>query len=128
MISGNAGDVISYDFNFLTREAPTGSRDFAFSTIRSGEEGEVVRDDALLMTRSSTSNPNWSQSGWQSVSYALAATGNVTVGFGAVDVLDTKVHTRLLIDNARKTPVPSTGLMLGVGLLELAVRGGPGRR
>jgi hypothetical protein len=89
VISGNAGEMLTYDLNFLTSEtlfyAPD-YRDFTFSTIRSGEEGEVVRDDAWAMTRLPTTNATWLQSGWQSFNYTFVTTGTFTIGFGMVDV------------------------------------------
>jgi hypothetical protein len=125
ILSANAGDELTFDYNFLTREDASRSatyRDFFFSTIRSGEEGEVVREDVLAISRLATSNPNWEQTGWQNVSYNFQTSGTFTIGFGVVDVQDAKLETRLLLDNIRHIPEPSTGLMVSLGLVGLALR------
>jgi len=125
MLAASAGDVLSYDFNFLSSETLADAstyRDFFFSSIRVGEEGEMVRDDVLLMTRQPTASGAWSQSGWQSLEYTFTGTGTFRVAFGVVDVEDTAVSSAVMIDNIRKTPEPSTGLMLGLGLAAIALR------
>lgn len=122
-----AGDQIQFDFNFLTNEttgfAPN-YRDFAFSSIRSGAQGEVVLADVFSMTRQPTSNGGWSQTDWQTASYTFTAGGTYTIGFGVVDVLDTQIDTRLLLDNVLwiQAPEPGTGVLVSIGLVVLAPR------
>ena len=81
-----------------------------------------MREDVEAMTRLATSNPNWDQTGWQSVRYTFQTSGTFTIGFGVVDVLDAKVESRLLLDQIRRTPEPSTGTLVSRGLVGLAIR------
>lgn len=127
VLAVNAGDQIQFDYNFLTNENTTDAptfRDFAFSTIRSGAQGEVVLADVFSMTRQPTSNGGWSQTDWQTASYTFAMAGTYTLGFGVVDVQDTQVDSRLLLDNILliQTPEPGTGVLVSLGLVALALR------
>jgi hypothetical protein len=129
LLTANAGDELSFDFNLVTREDASRSldyRDFFFSTIQDGS-GEVVREDVDAMPRLATSNPNWLQSGWQSVTYTFPTAGTYTIGFGVVDALDSRVETRLFLDRIRHVPEPSTGAMVSLGLLGIALRRRPVR-
>ncbi len=118
IIEANTGDVLSFDYNFLTDEVPGNSdfNDFAFFTL----------DNNLISLANTFSpdlfSPSFSsfaeETGYKSFSYTITSAGTYTLGFGVVDVDntgggDTGVNSGLLVDNVRTTPVPEPMTIFG---------------
>jgi hypothetical protein len=122
-IIGNAGDVLTFDWNFLTNEpTPSGSfNDFAFWSLTSEQGGALLADTFSAPFLTGTAGFN-EQLGYRTTSYTLTTSGTFTLGFGVVDVGDTNVGSALLVDNitfagiANPTPAPATLLIVGVSL------------
>jgi hypothetical protein len=118
IIKANKGDVLSFDYNFLTDEVPGNSNfnDFAFFTL---DNNLISLADTLSPDLFSPSFSSFAEeTGYKSFSYTLTSAGNYTLGFGVVDVDntglgDTEVNSGLLVDNVRTTPVPEPMTILG---------------
>lgn len=117
------GQVLSFDWNFLTNEYNPDSEfnDFAFYAL--------LYTDILADTYSSSFvvSPTVffeEETGFGIKHILLPGTGLYTLAFGVMDSGDTSVDSGLLVDHV-DVPEPSTLLLLGGGLLGLA---GMGRR
>lgn len=127
-ITANAGDILSFSWNFLTDEdaADVDYRDFAFFTLNNTLY-------SLADTQSSFPiNPSFShltkETGYQPYTIPILVTGDYILGFGVVDVDKTgggnaTGNSALLVDdikltNGAKVPEPDTifGLLLTLGL------------
>lgn len=89
-IDVQAGETLSFQFNFLTNEYPGYYNDFAFISIvdQSGSAVDLQLIDSVNL--GSTSNL---------FEYTFATAGTFTVGIGVMDVGDTSVDSTLLVDN-----------------------------
>ena len=131
--SANAGDVLSFDWNFLTNEIADGSgiNDFAFASIGS----PFVLADTFTLAHSSSSIDFADETGFQTFFFPLPSSGLYTLKLGVVDVEDRSVDSGLLVDRiALSSPDPEplipepTSLMLvglgglGAGLLQMRRR------
>jgi hypothetical protein len=96
--TANAGDVLTFDWNFLTNEGtPSFFNDFAFFGISpfSLELADTNSSDFF-----STSGGNFNeQTGLKTISIGIAQTGTYTLSFGVVDVGDAIVDSALIVDN-----------------------------
>ena len=127
-ITANAGDILSFSWNFLTDEdaADVDYRDFAFFTLNNTLY-------SLADTQSSFPiNPSFShltkETGYQPYTITISVSGDYILGFGVVDVDKTgggnaTGNSALLVDdikltNGAKVPEPDTifGLLLTLGL------------
>jgi hypothetical protein len=115
---GNAGDVISFQFNFLTVEETPSSdfNDFAFTSLSLLQE---IADTNSVFVASSTVFPK--ETGFQTFTVTLPTTGTYSLGIGIVDVSDFDGNSGLLIDaittsRARAVPEPGTLALIGAGL------------
>jgi len=119
IIEANTGDVLSFDYNFLTDEGPPPNsdfNDFAFFTL---DNNIISLADTFSPDLFSPSFSGFAEeTGYKSFSYTLTSAGTYTLGFGVVDVDntglgDTGVNSGLLVDNVRTTPVPEPMTVLG---------------
>jgi hypothetical protein len=118
IIEANTGDVLSFDYNFLTDEVPGNSdfNDFAFFTLNNDL---IFLADTLSPDLFSPSFSSFAEeTGYKSFSYTLTSSGTYTLGFGVVDMDntgggDTGVNSGLLADNVKTTPVPEPMTILG---------------
>jgi hypothetical protein len=127
-ITANAGDVLSFSWNFLTDEdaANVDYSDFAFFTLNNTLYSLADIQSIFPV------NPSFShlkkETGYQTYTIPISVTGNYILGFGVVDVDKTgggnaAVNSALLVDNIKltniaKVPEPDTlfGLLLTLGL------------
>lgn len=109
--TATAGDIVSFDWNFLTNESTpsNGYNDFAFVSLNGLTE---LADTTSSFFRSST--PFREETGYQTTSFTIANTGTYTLGLGVANVGDRRVASGLLVDNVRTEPVPEPASMLGV--------------
>lgn len=122
--SANAGDTVSFDWNFLTSEATASPiNDFSFLTVSVDGVIELLADTNALFFDSATSFEE--ETGYSSFSYQLLGAGAVTLGFGVFDFRDAIVDSGLMIDNVTLTPgsvaTPDTLALLGLGFLGLGL-------
>ena len=106
--TADAGDILTFDFNFLTNEDATSLfNDFAFFTVNPFTlELADTTDPTSLDDPLGSANFSAATS-FETVSVAISAPGTYTLGFGVVDAGDSIVESGLLLDNIQLT---STGI------------------
>lgn len=98
-ITVQAGDVLSFDFNFLTNEVtPTFFNDFSFVSITSSPVEELADTNSSFV--SSLTN-FFEETGYTTFLYQFPEAGTYDVGIGVVDLIDSVVSSGLLVDNLR---------------------------
>jgi hypothetical protein len=112
--AANAGDILNFDWNFLTNEftSPTNFyNDFSFVSL-----GLVstLADTRAPIFLSGTPTPFNQQTGFKTFSFTVPTTGTYTLGIGVTDVADTVVDSGLLVDKVKLTSVPEPTSTLGV--------------
>lgn len=109
--TASAGDVVSFDWNFLTDEGTPNARnnDFAFFSLNGLKE---LADTKVSFVDSLS--PFREETGYQKTSYNITTAGTYTLGFGVINSGDRKVQSGLLIDNVSSEPVPEPASMLGI--------------
>jgi len=91
-----AGDLISFDYNFMTDEVgPNLVNDYAFVSIG----GQIALLDHVLGSPSHVSDYYYRETGYLSFSYSAPFGGELDFGVGIVDVGDGVTDSALLIDN-----------------------------
>ena len=97
--TAEAGDVVSFDWNFLTNEStPNGSfNDTGFVSVN-GFTFELADTSADFSDAADVEGFS-SQTGTETLTFSIATAGTYTIGFGAVDVGDSAVDSGLAIDN-----------------------------
>ena len=123
----NAGDTLSFDWNFLTDQYPgsVDNNDFAFFTLG----GTLITlADTFTPSVPSLFSPFARETQYTSFTYTAPSTGGYTLGFGVVDVGDSAVNSGLLVTNVVNTPVPEPltlfGSLAALGFLAKARRQG----
>jgi hypothetical protein len=105
-----AGDILSFDWNFLTNEGtPSFFNDFSFVSLSVLSE---LGDTTSIFMNSLT--PFNQETGFQTFSFTIPTTGTYTLGLGVTDVADNVVDSGLLVDNVKLTSVPEPTSTLGV--------------
>lgn len=100
-ITVEAGDILSFDWNFLTNElTPTFFNDFAFVAI---DEVSTLADTNSAFVFSPFFFFN-EETGYQQFEFTFESAGTFDIGFGVVDAEDTVVDSGLLLDNIRIFP------------------------
>jgi hypothetical protein len=110
-LSLNSGDTISFDWAFLSYEAPDpnfGNPDFAFVSLTNATTRQLIQLAGVSIA--SQSNP---------YSLLVGAGGSYRLGFGVVDVNDGDVASTLSVSNLQitpgsATPVPTPALLPGL--------------
>ena len=139
-ISGNAGDILSFDFYYVTDEGTLnadqayftlvpngpGSKTFAYLNplTGSGSPSPVALCDHLLPRSFACNFPGVNRTtDWQHAMFALPSTGAFTFGFGLYEIFEGTVPSALVIDNVRLTavPQPSTFALLCAGMILLLI-------
>jgi hypothetical protein len=123
----NAGEILSFTFNFLTDElvgsdADLNFNDYAFVSLKSDSDTLFfpLADTATSPFSKASNTTFFEEIGFQSFSYAVPTTGQYTLGIGIVDVGEPTVISGLLIDQVSQKSlknVPETSSPLGLLLL-----------
>ena len=117
-INVQAGDMFSFNYNFLTNEtaSPNPLNDFAFFLVNN-----QVFPLADTTAAFNVSTPFNTETGVNSYAYTFSTPGNYNLGLGVVDINDVTVTSALQVSNANIRPVPfefSPGLtILALGAL-----------
>jgi hypothetical protein len=110
--TANVGDILTFDWNFLTNEVPFPAiNDFSFVSISS--LGELA--DAKSATNIFPTTQFYGETGFKTFSFTIPTTGTYTLGIGVTDwqtsafptdLTDSFVDSGLLVDNVNLTSVP----------------------
>lgn len=94
-----AGDTLTFDWNFLTDDFQASNNDFAFFTLSAS--GDTILADTFSTFSNSLNNPTsfLQQTGFQTANYTFTTAGTYTFVVGVVDVGDGSVDSGLMIDN-----------------------------
>lgn len=114
----NAGDTLTFNWNFFTNEASSGA-DYAFVSING-----ALTTLATPLDAANSSLPYAYTTGFQTFSQKFDAASSVTLAFGVVDVNDYNVTSALWFDNVAVVPEPETYAMFlaGLGLMGFVSR------
>ena len=114
-ITANAGDVLTFSWNFLTDQQDPGQGfdDFAFFTLSSSVNQLANSSSPLLSDSLTTALAK--ATGYQPYTISIPIAGNYTLSFGVVDVGDNTANSALLVDDIRLTSaaVPEPVSLLG---------------
>lgn len=111
--TANAGDVVTFDWNFVTNEEPeTVFNDFAFVSLNSSSTLASTLSSSLVPFSAFTQ-----QTGFQASSFTIPTSGTYTLGLGVSNVTDTTGDSGLLVDNVSLKPVPEPSAVLGTLVL-----------
>ena len=128
--AAQAGDQFQFDWNFVSGEPlPLEPLYTDFGWGHLSFEGTSLGQTDLANANEGnwidTSNNGYDQTGWQTVSLNIGATGNYTVTLGVADVEDLFVDSYMIFDYFRlqRAPEPDTFLLVAAGLLGLAWQG-----
>jgi hypothetical protein len=107
----NVGDVITFDYDFLTQEDPTGAHrnDFAFWELNSGTIHIFADVNSSSLHPTDASNTVFGlETGYagHTVSISITSAGTYTLGIGVMDATSTDNPSGVLIDNIQVTAVP----------------------
>lgn len=121
-----AGDVLKFDWNFLTNEAVTPRAavpDFSFWSL-SNEQGAVVLATPFSPSFFSSPTVFNFETGYSTSSYTILNDGTYRLGFGVMNAGDDGGNSGLLIDNvtlASAVPEPASITLISVSVVLSAV-------
>ena len=96
-ITVEAGDILEFDWNFLTNEGtPTYYNDFAFVSISDGRLSKLADTNSAFHSSNSGFNE---ETGYGSFSHQFTNSGTFTIAVGVLDAVDGIVDSGLLVDN-----------------------------
>ena len=100
-ITVEAGDILSFDFNFLTNETdfdsdPATFNDFSFVSISSNSLSQLADTSSTFFF---SSTPFSEETDYSNFTFEFSEAGTYKVGIGVVDAVDTAFDSGLLIDN-----------------------------
>jgi len=113
-----AGDILSFRWNYLTRDCCAFPSDFAFAVL----DGNLFLLASAASPLVSSIAPFFSsESGYQFFAITLTL-GAHYIGIGVVDTWDSTVNSAILVDNfsVTKIPEPSALILFGLGLIAVA--------
>ncbi|MDP0500472.1 MAG: PEP-CTERM sorting domain-containing protein [Verrucomicrobiota bacterium JB022] len=117
-----AGDVISFDWKFLTNEFPgTEILDTAFVATSQGDLISLANVDTATYLDFPDAVMSF-ETGWTRSSITAQTSGSLTVLFGIADDFSTDMGSALALDNVTVTPVPEPSTyaaLAGLGVLGL---------
>lgn len=121
--TANAGDTVSFSFNFLTDEsANANGNDFAFVLF----DGTLTLLSNTFSPLQATSSVFTNETGYKDFTLSIGSSGTHSLAFGVVDVNDALGASALLIDNVavHAVPEPSSVVLVMVGLLAVGALSG----
>jgi len=128
-ITVSAGDVLSFDWNFLTDEwnEDPGYNDFAIFTIGTDPYFLASRGSTHATLDITSPPPGFDgQTHWANQTYTFTSTGTFKLGFAVFNVGDAGHDSLLLVDAVSVSAVPESGsfalVIAGAAMVALHVR------
>jgi len=120
-VTVSAGDVLSFDWNFVTSELSQSAiyNDFSFFTINNTANFLGSRNDSPFNFVSPPAGFD-GQTDWANAIFTFTSAGTYQIGFGVFNVGDAGHNSALLLDNVQIIPGPP---ILSMITLACAVRG-----
>ena len=122
----NVGDVITFDYNFLTSDSNDTTNDFAYYTLNGATSNvPIIADTANAIALFGGGTPFNLQSGWGTVTINVSTAANYTLAIGVADAANSAGASGLLIDNISVAPIPEPstfGLIVAGAISFVAVR------
>ncbi|MFS0518390.1 hypothetical protein ACEYW6_27235 [Nostoc sp. UIC 10607] len=117
--TAKSGDILSFDWNFLTNEVlpPVTFSDFSFVSISSSDNSVsslLELADVTDTTSEFSLTDFFQETGFGTFSLKLPTTATYTLGLGVIDVGDNDFDSGLLVDNFKLTSVPEPTNELGL--------------
>jgi hypothetical protein len=131
-LSLSVGDVITFQYDFLTSEDPTAdppNQDFGFATLVNSA-GNLVNYQLLGHQTTATNftgqSPFFNETGtsgnhYSTYSFSITTAGTYTLGIGVMDGLTQDGPSALLVDNISVVPEPGTVALGVIGAALLGV-------
>jgi PEP-CTERM motif len=116
--TATAGQVLSFNYNFLTSEGP--NTDYAFYTL-TGTTGSVNFANSTQATSGTASGTFALQTNYQTFTIPITTTGTFTFGIGIVDGGSFTGQSGILLDNIQLVPEPTTFALVGLGAVGMLV-------
>jgi hypothetical protein len=121
-ITVEAGDVLSFDWNFLTSEG-------AFSAFNDVGFVAIAGESILLADTNQPLNPSGtsftSATGYGTFTYEFATAGTYTIGIGVMDGGDSQIDSALLVDNVVLTDGTAATAGMAMTMAESAANSTP---
>jgi hypothetical protein len=124
-ITVSAGDVLTFDWNFLTDEHDEGVayNDFAMFTIFSDAHFLASRDSTFFTLNTTSPPPGFDgQTNWATQNYTFTSGGTYKIGFAVFNVGDAGHNSVLLVDSITVVPEPVSSALFGITALLIARR------
>ena len=121
-----AGDVLAFDWNFLTDEHDEALQynDFAMFTISSTANFLASRDSTFSTLNLVSPPPGFDgQTNYATQNYTFTSPGTYKIGFAVFNVGDAGHNSVLLLDSVAVTPEPTMLTMLALSSVCLLRRG-----
>ena len=115
-----AGDVISFQYRFLTSAESGDGADFAFFTLQFGVGTPTLTTFSNIANATAPSASalfNYETGIATFTLPAVSFSGTYTLGFGIADRTDDAIQSGVLIDNVQVVPEPASCLLLAGGLI-----------
>jgi hypothetical protein len=119
--TAKAGDIVSFDWNFLTNELPPNLGlllpDFSFVSISSPVKSilsELADATTFSLLGLSQSTGFLQETGFQSFSFQIPTDGIYKLGVGVTNKFDNFTDSAVLVDNFQITSVPEPTSVLGI--------------
>jgi PEP-CTERM motif len=117
--ASGGGDILSFRWNYLTRDCCASPSDFAFAVL----DGNLFLLASAASPLVSSTAPFFPiETGYQFFATTLAP-GAHYIGIGVVDTWDETVNSAVLVDNffVTKIPEPASWWLFGLGLMGIAM-------